>query len=780
MPIPLPNLDDHRWSDLVEEGKALIPRNSPLWTDHNVHDPGITLIELFAWLTETNIFRINQISDRQYLKFLSLLGFYPHDSQPAQALLVLTTDDYSYVPFGSVFETDDDNKVTVPYQAKESLYVVNNSLDAIQVDTGDGPHTPKCFIFNGYQSDKTFAPFGLNAQRGATLYLGFQHKFPLEKSISLGFAVSGKGAGFFERNRIIEEARFQHKAYRYPTITARCDMESELIDEPSLAESLHHHSVHLEWEYFANSGVGQWHKLDEKEGQVFDNTRSFTLDGTIRLRIPKEMEPLIIGDVDKPLFYVRVKLASGSYDAVPWIMSILPNVVFAEQAIPVWQSWEIAKNAVVKGTPPKLGKSTHLRFHTDKDWVISELEFNSKEKERLNTHILSFIPPTTSTSGKITLELAGLGTGSGTPNQAMELHNRPGKVVSSSMNIYSLEDPKNPNQYLKWDLRNDLDSSNSRSYHYVLDPTENMVTFGDGNQGVMPSVESVILGAYRITLAENGNLPAGTKLKVSRTPLNNDLSSSIGKLHGKLFTQSSGGTPAETIKQALARAVQELWSHEWLQTVCAQASCQTLDQLSNSTIQSILPPKRAINTLDIERLAFNVPGTVVHRARAWVNKHPDYPCYKVANTVTLVIVPELPIPQPSPTKGLLKTVFCYLNCRRIVTTKIEVVGPSYRVVGVRARIKKDFGVSQDHLHMEIIKSLDRFLDPLNGGPESNGLPFGRDVYLSEVYQIIENIPGVVCVEHLELLDEKGEHINGNYCVDITSLVTPGNHEIKVV
>ena len=42
MPLPLPHLDDRRWQDLVEEGRALIPRLAPAWTDHNVHDPGIT------------------------------------------------------------------------------------------------------------------------------------------------------------------------------------------------------------------------------------------------------------------------------------------------------------------------------------------------------------------------------------------------------------------------------------------------------------------------------------------------------------------------------------------------------------------------------------------------------------------------------------------------------------------------------------------------------------------------------------------------------------------
>ena len=74
MPIPLPNLDDRSYADLVEEMRALIPRYAPDWTDHNESDPGIMLIELFAWLTETLIYRLNRIPEASEVRFLELLG----------------------------------------------------------------------------------------------------------------------------------------------------------------------------------------------------------------------------------------------------------------------------------------------------------------------------------------------------------------------------------------------------------------------------------------------------------------------------------------------------------------------------------------------------------------------------------------------------------------------------------------------------------------------------------------------------------------------------------
>ena len=73
MNLPLPNLDDQSYGDLVQEAIALIPLEYPEWTDHNPTDTGIILIELFAWLTEMMLYQVNQIPDQNYASFLSLL-----------------------------------------------------------------------------------------------------------------------------------------------------------------------------------------------------------------------------------------------------------------------------------------------------------------------------------------------------------------------------------------------------------------------------------------------------------------------------------------------------------------------------------------------------------------------------------------------------------------------------------------------------------------------------------------------------------------------------------
>jgi hypothetical protein len=73
MTLPLPNLDDRTYADLVEEAIGLIPTASPEWTDHNPSDTGIILIELLAWLTEMVLYRTNQIPHRNQAAFLTLL-----------------------------------------------------------------------------------------------------------------------------------------------------------------------------------------------------------------------------------------------------------------------------------------------------------------------------------------------------------------------------------------------------------------------------------------------------------------------------------------------------------------------------------------------------------------------------------------------------------------------------------------------------------------------------------------------------------------------------------
>ena len=74
MALPVPNLDDRRFQDLVDEAKRRVQQRCPEWTDHNVSDPGVTLIETFAFMVDQLIYRLNRVPSANYLRFLDLIG----------------------------------------------------------------------------------------------------------------------------------------------------------------------------------------------------------------------------------------------------------------------------------------------------------------------------------------------------------------------------------------------------------------------------------------------------------------------------------------------------------------------------------------------------------------------------------------------------------------------------------------------------------------------------------------------------------------------------------
>jgi predicted phage baseplate assembly protein len=82
MALPSPNLDDRSFQSLVDDSKRMIGLRCPEWTDHNVSDPGVTLIELFAYMSETMLYRLNQVPEKNHIRFLDILGV---RLQPAEA-----------------------------------------------------------------------------------------------------------------------------------------------------------------------------------------------------------------------------------------------------------------------------------------------------------------------------------------------------------------------------------------------------------------------------------------------------------------------------------------------------------------------------------------------------------------------------------------------------------------------------------------------------------------------------------------------------------------------
>src|SRR6476469_10159792 len=74
MALPNIKLDERTFQDLVDEAKLRIPRYTPEWTNHNVSDPGVTLIELFAYMVDHLLYQINRVPEKNYRTFLDMIG----------------------------------------------------------------------------------------------------------------------------------------------------------------------------------------------------------------------------------------------------------------------------------------------------------------------------------------------------------------------------------------------------------------------------------------------------------------------------------------------------------------------------------------------------------------------------------------------------------------------------------------------------------------------------------------------------------------------------------
>jgi len=83
MTLKVPNLDDRKFQDIVHEARSKIPLYCPKWTDYNLSDPGITLIELFAWMVDMLLYRLNRVPEKNYIKFMELIGIQLEPPKPA-------------------------------------------------------------------------------------------------------------------------------------------------------------------------------------------------------------------------------------------------------------------------------------------------------------------------------------------------------------------------------------------------------------------------------------------------------------------------------------------------------------------------------------------------------------------------------------------------------------------------------------------------------------------------------------------------------------------------
>jgi predicted phage baseplate assembly protein len=657
MPLPLPNLDDRRWADLVEEGRALIPLYSPDWSDHNIHDPGVTLIELFAWIAEMDVYQVNRVSDRHRRKFLQLVGVAPRPPRAARVPVSFAVKDNVArlrLPESLECEASDPFGVATRFRLVEAITVVPPQLHAVQRRHRDGFED----LTGRWQRGEALRVLGDDPSPGAALYLGFSEPLPRDAVAKLYFVGTPPAP-----------------------------------DQDQSGVSATHHSVRTVWEILADDG--RWRPLDPARFEIDDGTRSLTRSGGVHVAAPAQMALRALGAIRKPLWYLRCRVASGTYDESPVVISIAMNTVPAEQAVP---AGDLALTA--PGAP---------RVETER-----------------------------------------LGAGTGRPNQHVTTSQAP--IQEASFHLYTIE----AGEWREWTRRADLDSSSRADNHYLLEATTGVVTFGDGDRGRVAPRDALIVVSYRTTRGEDGNLAAETITRLAPSGHNMALVTDLAKIAGQLRAMANpvaatGGAAAESVADAQGRV---------------------LDELER--------PLRAVTLEDYEVLARRTPGVRLARAAARAMLHPSFPCLKAPGLITVIVLPFLPVGQPMPGRELLQLVKRHLDRLRSIGTRVEVTGPVYLELTVRATVEACTGVARTALQDRVVAALNRFLDPLTGGPDGTGWPFGRDVYRSEILQVIDQTPGVDHVVSLELVANGGDPQCGNVCLGALGLVFAGRHSIEVV
>ena len=378
MPLLLPNLDDRKWADLVDEGRALLPVYGPEWTDHNASDPGITLIELLAWIAEMDIYELNQISDRERLKFLRLVDVVPYPPKPARAVLRIRLADGApplELPAGVEFLGQDASSVDTRYRTDHSVTLAPGAVEALQFRNG----TAFQDLTPAWRRGSALNPFGAGPKPGMEFYIGLSAPLPLDTRVEFFFTLGGDRSGWNERCRIIEEIYSRDKDCR-PRLNPCSDKRDHRRSREELAVHtghgegrtgeplLLHYGVRTTWEFLGLSGGSTaWLPLNA-EAQVEDSTRAFTLSGNVVFRLPAAMAAAQIGAAPDILYYLRCRLAAGSYDAAPILLDAAFSGLAVEQAAPSGTSFLIDPGATIAYAPqgpPKPGDVTPLTMAVD-------------------------------------------------------------------------------------------------------------------------------------------------------------------------------------------------------------------------------------------------------------------------------------------------------------------------------------------------------------------------------------------------------------------------------
>ena len=296
----LPKLDDHSYDSIVAEMRSRISRYTPewqpVWSDLNDSDPGITMLQVFAWLGEMLAYRMNQVPALTYLKFLQLLGVELRAAEPAEVQITFPMKPgfakaTTIVPLGTqvIAETEGGGPPLV-FEATKALTVLRPHVVAVIAYDGNLAYES---VTEANQNATSFRPFGPTASAGGALLIGFD------------------ATSVFPATELTIQA-WTAEAGRRAAVTC------------GLGASPSYPSATVRW--------SAWTGFDWTPITLLkDDTLAFTRTGEIVLRTPQGLATTVIPPEPAPLYWLRAELVTSQYERPPVLKALRTNTMTLTQ-----------------------------------------------------------------------------------------------------------------------------------------------------------------------------------------------------------------------------------------------------------------------------------------------------------------------------------------------------------------------------------------------------------------------------------------------------------------
>jgi predicted phage baseplate assembly protein len=568
MPIQSPQLDDLRYDAVVEQLLRRIPVYAPEWTDWNDSDPGVTLIQLFAYLAEQVGYRLNQVPEKNYVELLKLLGI---QLQPALAatsrLGIFLSDPTTLEGF-----TLDARSRFMTKGSTPAIYESDTDVDLIPAEpavlvTTSNPYLWDLLLLDA-SGDREPVPTDAQLPKQVPtadcrwLTVAWDGKKPLGKDMPLApvtlLPTSASGVAHPYLWVGIKCNAALDAGFVGVTVTLTVQLDDDEQPDPTAAVVCNPSTAAgeispppIDWLAYYDDNAST---MLQVPGRIDDSTIKLTRSGTLRFTVPLSIGPIPAASfanlrdavVPAPVDVctgmaqnLRDSLASGGTTIDPaTFQSLLTTALTNAQ-----QAKTQAKPAVGHPLDPALRDETKFGC-----WLrIGPLD-TTVPSPKLRYLGFNVVPVTNAVT--VTGEL--LGTADGRPGQTYQLAH--GNILAGTLQVAIQENPDPTAVLVTWMQVASLDDTGPQSRVFALDPEAGTLTFGDGNQGRIPPLVAgaglVVALSYRWGGGLAGENGPGT-ITVSGAQFN-------GLAAVTNFVSATGGRDAETLDMAKLRARKEL------------------------------------------------------------------------------------------------------------------------------------------------------------------------------------------------------------------------------